>query len=198
MAEAPRARAAETLSLDPAMPLRRVDAETAECVVITQREGLLAAMGHDLLLRVTRFVIEGDPERPSLDARFDATSLRVVAALRNATPDPGALTESDRRTIETAIVRDVLHARAHPEIRFTAAAVEPADDGHAINGRLALHGTERPLAFRVARVAEQLVAEVRLHQPDFGIRPYRAFLGTLAVQPDVLVRVTVPGAAAGA
>jgi polyisoprenoid-binding protein YceI len=180
------------------MPLRRVDAETAECVVITQREGLLAAMGHDLLLRVTRFVIEGDAEVPSLDARFDAASLRVIAALRDGTPDPGALTESDRRTIEAAIVRDVLHARAHPEIRFTATAIEPAGDAYAVDGRLALHGTERPLAFRIVRAGEQWVAEVRIHQHDFGIRPYRALLGALAVKPDVRVRVTVPAVAVGA
>jgi hypothetical protein len=36
------------------------------------------------------------------------------------------------------------------------------------------------------------IAEARIHQPDFGIRPYTALLGTLRVQPDVMVRVVVP------
>jgi len=32
----------------------------------------------------------------------------------------------------------------------------------------------------------------RLHQPDFGIRPYSAMLGTLRVDADVVVRVVIP------
>jgi hypothetical protein len=36
------------------------------------------------------------------------------------------------------------------------------------------------------------VAEVKIHQPDFGIKPYTAALGALKVKPDVLVRVSVP------
>ena len=34
-----------------------------------------------------------------------------------------------------------------------------------------------------------------VHQPDFGIRPYSAMLGTLRGQADVSVRVVLPGAA---
>jgi hypothetical protein len=30
-------------------------------------------------------------------------------------------------------------------------------------------------------------ARITVHQPDFGIRPYRALLGALAVKPDVVV-----------
>ena len=36
------------------------------------------------------------------------------------------------------------------------------------------------------------VAELKLHQPDFGIKPYSAALGALKVKPDILVRVSVP------
>ena len=38
----------------------------------------------------------------------------------------------------------------------------------------------------------RLVAEVRLHQPDFGITPYRALLGALRVRADVLVSLSIP------
>ena len=47
--------------------------------------------------------------------------------------------------------------------------------------------------------ADILVAEVSLHQPDFGIKPYSAMLGTLRVKPDVTVVVSLPAdAVAGA
>jgi len=37
------------------------------------------------------------------------------------------------------------------------------------------------------------VAEVPIHQPDFGIKPYSAMLGALKVKPDLVVRCSVPG-----
>ena len=152
-------------------------------------------MGHDLVLRVTRFVIEGDPEGLTLEARFDAASLRVDAALRDGRPLPDALSARDRQTIEKAIADEVLDARTHPEIHFAATAIEPAGDAWSVRGPLALRGAVRPVGFSVVRAGERLVAEVRLHQPDFDIRPYRALLGALAVKPDVTVRVTLPAAA---
>jgi hypothetical protein len=36
------------------------------------------------------------------------------------------------------------------------------------------------------------VARVRLHQPDLGIKPYSAMLGTLKIQPGVAVEISVP------
>ena len=39
-----------------------------------------------------------------------------------------------------------------------------------------------------------MVTVVRLHQPDFGIKPYSALLGTLKIKPEVTVRCSVPRA----
>ena len=65
------------------------DASTAECLVYTFREGLLAAVGHDLCLRVTRFSIEvGDDD--AIIGKFDAGSLRVT----------GDVSSGDARKIE--------------------------------------------------------------------------------------------------
>jgi hypothetical protein len=36
------------------------------------------------------------------------------------------------------------------------------------------------------------VVELKLHQPDFGIKPFSAALGALRVKPDVMIRVSVP------
>jgi len=36
-------------------PVIRVDASSAECLVLTEEEGLLSAVAHDLKMRVTQF-----------------------------------------------------------------------------------------------------------------------------------------------
>jgi hypothetical protein len=33
---------------------------------------------------------------------------------------------------------------------------------------------------------------VVLNQPEFGITPYRAMMGTLRIKPEVRVRISVP------
>jgi hypothetical protein len=44
----------------------------------------------------------------------------------------------------------------------------------------------------VRKDRNRYVASARVHQPDFGIRPYTAFLGTLKVKPDVEIQILVP------
>ena len=61
-----------------------------------------------------------------------------------------------------------------------------------MRGALALCGATRELVIPVRRDGDRLRAEVTIHQPAFGIRPYTAMLGTLRVRPDVIVRVSVP------
>jgi hypothetical protein len=39
---------------------------------------------------------------------------------------------------------------------------------------------------------DRWVAEMNIHQPDFGIKPYTAALGALKVKPEVMVRISVP------
>ncbi len=166
---------------------------SARCEVLIFREGLLSAVAHDLVLRVERFEIRTDPRAPSIEASFDASSLRVVAAMRDGRPLPDALSPADVRKIEANAVGDVLHARRHPAIRFRSTAVVRRDDGALeVEGRLALHGQERPVSAVVRRAGDRLAAEVALHQPAFGIRPYVALLGAIRVRPDVVVRVSVP------
>ncbi len=111
--------------------------------------------------------------------------------MRNGIVDPDVLSESDKRTIEGTIARDVLDTARHPEIRFTSDAGTGRGDEFAVRGALALHGHTRDLTVIARRTASGWTAEVRLHQPDFGIRPYSAMLGTLRVQAGVVVRVTL-------
>lgn len=172
------------------------DVTTATCHVFTFKEGMLSAVAHDLRIRVERLTIAIDAAAGTVEARFFAASLRVDCAMKAGQEDHGALSDRNKREIAENIVDDVLHADRYPEIVFRSTKVEGGLEGEAdvrrIEGTLVLHGTERPLRVTARREAGRWVAEVELHQPDFGIRPYSAMLGTLKVKPTVRVRVSVP------
>lgn len=168
------------------------DATTATCHVFTFKEGVLSAVAHDLRIRVERFTIDVDEAAGTVTATFSAGSLRVDCAMKNGREDFDALSDRNRREIEGSIAGDVLNARRYPEIVLRSTRVEGQDDERRIEGTLSLHGAERPLRATARREAGKWVAEVELRQPDFGIKPYSAMLGTLKVQPVVRVRVSVP------
>lgn len=166
--------------------------DSVECLVFTYKEGLLSAIAHDLKIRVTKFVIDVDEPSRAIDARFDAHSLRVVCAMSDGAESPGTLSRENKREIEGNIVRDVLEARTYPEIHFVSSSVREKGGAYVVKGTLSLHGEERQISVRVHQEADRYVAEARVHQPDFGIRPYTALLGTLKVKADVMVRLSVP------
>jgi polyisoprenoid-binding protein YceI len=179
----PRAGGGSTRTLGPG---------AATCEVLTFREGALSALAHDLLLRVTAFELSIDPAAPAVSARLDAASLRVVSAMRDGRPLPDALRPRDVREIEATIAATVLRAPLFPDIRFASTVASRREDGYDVEGTLTLTGVSRPVTVVVRRDGERLVAEVPVHQPAFGIRPYSAMLGALKVKADVLVRVSVP------
>lgn len=170
------------------------DASNSDCFIYVFRKGVLSAMGHDLKLRATHYAIEID-ETLSIQARFRADALRVVGALKNGVVDERALSLHDRQEIERNIVNDVLEARKYPTISFRSTPAEMAGDRHRVIGRLNLHGAARDVELTVEQSAGRAVARATVHQPAFGIKPYRAFLGALQVKPDVIVEVSLPFAA---
>jgi hypothetical protein len=163
------------------------DASTAECFVLTFKEGLLSPVAHDLRLRVTRFEIEIGA---SLTATFDAASLVVDAPMKDGRDNHGALTPADKTKIEGQIRDDVLHAARHPHIIFRGPAPTlRADGGYDLHGELTLHGVTKSIAAETQLVDGRQQVELTLHQPDYGITPFRAMLGTLKIRPNVTVRV---------
>ncbi len=173
----------------------RFDASTAECFVFTSAEGMLSALAHDLKLRVGTFTLALDETTGTVVADLDPTSVRVVCVMRGAAEDPTALGERDVHTIEATIAREVLETGRHPEIRFRALGpprIAVGESGLRIDGTLLLHGNLRDVTVHACRHGTWYVGEVLLHQPDFGIRPYSAMLGTLRVAAVVCVRVAIP------
>lgn len=169
------------------------DASTAECLVFTFKEGLLSKIAHDLKIQVTRFTVSIDDASQAITAELDARSLRVLSAVKEGRDDTHALSDSDKNKIASQIVEDVLHAGAHPVVRFASTSVTPRQDGgYDITGNLTLHGVTKPVSTRTRLENGRQVAELVIHQPDYGIKPFKAMMGTLKVQADVRVRCSIP------
>jgi hypothetical protein len=160
--------------------MSRYDASQVEVLVLTFKEGALSALAHDLKIRVTHLELE--LEAAAVSATFDATSLRVVCARKDGNDSTAKI---DPPQIEKNIVKDVLEAAKHPQIRFQSTQVTPTE----VVGNLTLHGVTREI--RCARKPDGRV-EARLDQRDFGIKPYSAMFGALKVKPEVVVTVRPP------
>lgn len=166
------------------------DASTAVCTVDAYKEGLLSAAGHDVRLSVDRFNVAVDED--SLEASFDATSLRAVVAMRDGQPHEGALSDSDLTTIDGYVQKDILNTKVHPTIRFTSDDIDVDDDEAEIDGTLELNGRMKTLVI-VARVqGDHWVARIPIHQPDFGIRPFKALMGALRIKPTIDIELRLP------
>ena len=135
---------------------------------------------------------KGAEAAAAVQAEIDAGSLRVVTAMRDGRPVPGALRPADVEEIEAIVAREVLRASRFPLIRFASSSVSRTESGYDVRGQLTLVGATREVAFTARRDAGRLALELSLHQPEYGIRPYRAMLGALRVKPDVIVRAAIP------
>jgi polyisoprenoid-binding protein YceI len=172
------------------LPMITYDPSNAECLVFTFKEGLLSPIAHDLRLRVTRFSIEVDDAKGAVAATFDTSSLRVETPMKDGKENPSALSDADRDKIAGQIRDDVLHSAKFPEARFQSRVVtRQADGGYVLEGDLTLHGATRAITAQTTPSGGKQQLELTLHQPDFGITPYKAMMGTLKIQPDVKVRI---------
>jgi hypothetical protein len=187
------------------------DASNSQCLVRVYREGIAAAVGHDLVLEVGEFVVDVDPESAAISARFQADSLRVLGtrdeyeaekdARDSRTGDSSALSKRDKRKIERNLRGDVLQTKRFPVITFeSAGGLLPAGsasnngvrvDSFQVRGQLGLHGVEREVEVEVQPQDTASVARARVHQPDFEIAPFRALMGALKIKADVDVELRI-------
>ncbi len=164
------------------------DEKSATCYIYTFKDGLLSQVAHDLRLRVGRFALRVEDE--AVSATFDTASLAVDTAMRDGVATPNALGAGDKAKIAAQIREEVLHSAELPQASFQSSkVVRRADGGYDVTGALTLHGVTRTLVTRTQLVEGRQRLEVSLHQPDFGITPYRAMLGALKIRPDVRVEL---------
>jgi polyisoprenoid-binding protein YceI len=170
----------------------KYDQSQVECLVFTFKEGLLSKIAHDLKVRVTQLTVDVTPT--SVRAELDLRSLRVVNAMKDGAENPDALSDSDKVKIADQIAKEVLNADQHPTAVFSSRSVtRRGDGGYSIAGDLSLHGVTKPLQAETKVEGNQQVVTIELHQPDYGITPFKAMMGTLKVKADVIVRLSAPG-----
>lgn len=161
--------------------------------VRTSREGMAARAGHDLVIEVERWSAtvelapsESEPSR--LEATVDARSLHVREGSGGIKP----LTDADRDEIQRNIAHKILRSDRHPDIAFRSTSIEAAGEGRwRIRGELTIAGTKSPLEIplRLAGQGVQAVlsATVAIEQSRFGIKPFRAMMGSLKVADTVVI-----------
>lgn len=171
--------------------MKRFDQNSATCQIFTYKEGLFSALAHDLLINVTSFVIELSDDA-HVDSRFDAGSLRVDCAMAEGMKRPDILSAANLKEIDDNTFKEVMNAATFKLIFFSSKSVVKEDSSYRVVGTLTLHGNNREITFTVKKEDGCHVAEVRLHLPDYGIKPFSALFGAMKVKPDVLVRITVP------
>jgi hypothetical protein len=169
------------------------DASTATVVVDAFKEGLLSRAGHDVRLTVGSFEILVEEDR--IEATFDPSSLKVLHAMKKGQPHHGALSDRDMATIEGYVRDDILECSRYRALRFEADELDLDDDVLEVEGQLSCHGETEELSFTAELRGDQWVAEVKLHQPTWGIRPFKALMGALKIKPGIVVTVTLPASA---
>lgn len=157
--------------------------------LFTFREGVLAAAGHDLRLRASTATLRVSPDTHTVELRVDVGSIRVVCAREHEHDTPHALSESDRRKIETSMRDEVLRASKHREVVFAGTFARSGDDV-VLTGNLQIAGASQPVTATARRDAERWRVTYSVDQPAWGIRPYTALLGALRVRRDVRVEVS--------
>lgn len=165
-------------------------AENAECLIFTYKEGLLSKVAHDLKLRVTQFEVmwnTGD-----VVAEFDPRSIEVVNAMKNGKENPSALSSSDKAKVLENMHRDVLKTKKFPKIRFTAGSLSSSDSRVEVDGYLELTGKKRPVRAVAVNHGQHWEIQVPLHQPDYGIKPFKALMGAIKIKPEVMIRIRLP------
>lgn len=170
-----------------------VGPDGGSCRVHTFREGMAQKVGHDLIIEVGRWQAtvevgeDGEPESVSLEA--DPTSLKVLEGHRGVKP----LTDSDRNEIRSNIDKKILGAQP---IKFSSSAVQVAGDKLIVEGDLSMAGATRPARFELQLDADGRVSgTLAVTQTEWGIKPYRAFMGALKVRDtvEVVLDASLPG-----
>jgi YceI-like domain len=161
--------------------------------VRTFREGVAQKVGHDLIIDVTGWSatveVGADGALASIGLEADAGSLQVREGHNGLKP----LSDKDRADIRKSIDEKVLLKQP---ITFRSSAVQNVG-GVTVLGELTIVGTERPASFEL-QVGDDghVTGSLPVTQSEFGIKPYKAFMGALKVrdQVDIALSVQVPAA----
>jgi polyisoprenoid-binding protein YceI len=164
-----------------------VGPEDGRLQVRTYREGIAQKVGHDLIIDVGKWqaTVQAaqDGNLSSVELEVDPRSLQVREGHRGVKP----LTDKDRGDIAKTIDEKVLGGRP---IAFHSDTVEGSGGTVRVRGELNLAGASRPASFELEMTDDgHLTGTMPVTQSDWGIKPYRGFMGALKVRDTVEVAV---------
>ncbi len=164
-------------------------ANSGNLYVYTFKEGLLSKLAHDLLIDVTNFKVNLDIPADgftsgSLELEIQANSLNVICALKDGERTE-ELKEKDIADIEKDLGGKVLHPDKYPTVNFRSKAIQKKDGGYKINGDLNLHGVMKTIDFDMDTNGDNLKGMITLLQKDYGIKPFKAMMGTLRIKNEI-------------
>ena len=173
-----------------------LDTNSGNLNVYTFKEGLLSKLAHDLLIDITDFKVNLEvPEAGfvsgSLELEIQANSLKVVCALKDG-ERTDALKEKDIADIERDMGVKVLHPDKYPTATFCSKTIQEKDGGYKINGDLSLHGVTKSIDFDIDANGEHIKGMITLLQKDYGIKPFKAMMGTLKIKNEINIDFDLP------
>jgi len=171
------------------MTTREVGPRTGTLKVKTYREGVAQKLGHDLIIEVEKWdaSVEVGPDGAMQSVQLTADSSSFV--VREGHNGAKALTDKDRRDIARSIDDKVLRGKP---IEFASTQIEPHEGGVTVRGDLTMAETTRPAAFEVEMSSDGRVAgTLSITQSEWGIKPYKAFMGALKVRDTIEIVLDV-------
>ena len=156
------------------------------------REGVASKMGHDLTIEVKDWSAKADvnPDdlsRTSIEGTAQVPSFSVL----EGTGGTKALSRSDKADIKKNIDEKILNGS--PTISFrTTGAPDGNGSRFSVPGELTINGATRPTTVNVDLNGGKARVTFKVVQTEFGIKPFKAFMGALKVRDDVDVELEVP------
>lgn len=190
-------------------------AEQSQLTLLVYRGGTLASAGHNHViashtLRGT-FYVPAEPLETTFEARLpvasltiDEPQLREQESPADFPPEvPQGAREGTRRNM---LGPAVLDADDYPEVRLQSLTLErasPAGPGEvtaaiAAEVRGQWHTVRMPLHYALAAGRLTVTGESPLKQSELGLTPFSAFLGALAVQDEMHLKLRLVARAAQA
>lgn len=170
-------------------------------VVQVFRDGVAARLGHDHVIRATRFsgLVSFDPAAPeSASIRVDVDTDGLEAdepSTRSSFSVSGTPTASDIAEIEKSMKSEKqLYVFRFPRITFVSDRITPGASGrYQVTGHLTIRGITQAVRFpatvRIEGDVLRATATVEFLQSSFGYQPYRAALGAIKNKDAVILHV---------
>ena len=176
-----------------------IDTELSRVYVFVGKKRLGHEHGMEGLLQEGRIRVDVSDDPGELV--FDMTSFAADTDAAREYVGLEGVTDEDEQSDVTATMTGskVLDVEEYPTATFEISSIEmldeETDDGHplyAFTGELTLHGETNDIEFQAATTEQEdgrvrLQGDFEIKQSEYGIRPYSAFFGTVAVTDELKI-----------